>query len=329
LLPLFFLPRCGTLSAKLTRGLPDKQLVITFAGIFTMSGVGTDAPFSYPTHLIPIRQDVTREPNSPEWALSQTRHRLAKPPEGWDTEAWLQKYQREVADLRLTHDIETNNLHTFHEIEGYWLPNIYNTLFYQTKAFTATVEDLVAAICKLGLPSSSVRAAEAACLIADFSIKVLRSKKSFFHRFLNSQRCGIYWILDDALLRICLELWEDKRAGPSWDKVIRPVNFALASAQEQLHEWAKLDVVVFKETQRLSYDIPPPDTFTRGYFERTLAFLPESIRVYEIWRTVRLSGIRRLPNELANFIIADIFEFEKLPVGDLRSLYLSKGKGKA
>jgi hypothetical protein len=297
-----------------------------------MSRDGSDAPYlrySYPTHLIPIRQDVTREPNSPEWALSRIPHRLVKAPEGWDTEAWLQKYKREVADLHLTHAIETNNLQVFHEIEGSWPPHIYNTLFYQTKAFTRTVKDLVAATCRLGLPSSSLRAAEAAYLIADFSITVLRSEKSSFHRFLNSQRSGIYWILDDALLRICPELWEDKRAGHAWDKVIHPVNFVLASAQEQLHEWAKLDVTVFKETQRLSYDIPPPDTFTRGYFERTLAFLPESIRVYEIWRTVRLSGIRRLPNELANVIIADIFEFEKLPIGDLRPLYLSKGKGKA
>lgn len=297
-----------------------------------MSGIGSNAPYlrySYPTHLIPIRQDVTREPNSPEWALSRIHHRLVKTPEGWDTKAWLQKYKREVADLRLTYAIETNNLQTFHEMEGSWLPHIYNTLFYQTKAFTATIKDLVAATCKLGLPSSSLRAAEAACLIPDFSITVLRSEKSSFHRFLNSQRSSIYWILDDALLRICMDLWEDTRTSASWDKVVRPVSFALGSAQEQLHEWAKLDVVVFKETQQITYDIPPPETFTKGYFERTLTFLPESIRVYEIWRTVRLSGIGRLPNELANVIIADIFEFEKLPVGDLRPLYLSKGKGKA
>jgi len=248
-------------------------------------------------------------------------------PEGCDREAWIRKYQREyITEVQHTNKIEVMNLETFHEIEGSWLPQTYKTLFFRTKAFIATVKDLIAATRKLQISSASFHAAEMARLIVGFSITIQNTQ--VFHLVLNSQRKDIYWMLDDMLVRICLDLWDDMRATASWDKVISPINLALATAQEQLQRCAELDMAVFLETHSELENLSL-ETFTAGHFERTASFLQTSLKISEIWRTVRLSGIGRLPNELANVIIADIFDFEKLPVGDLRLLYLPKGKCKA
>ncbi|KAF2825982.1 hypothetical protein CC86DRAFT_293841 [Ophiobolus disseminans] len=209
----------------------------------------------------------------------------------------------------LSKEIDSANAEVLSVIEGYsWVSYIYLELFDRTKTFTGTVEELVSATIK----HAPLRWAEAARLCVDFSITVLRSKRLGFHRLLNSQRKSIYWMLDEALLRICLDKWEDSKSNAMWDRVIRPIKLALATAEKELPGWAELDrkeFVRFKGQDGIASAQP----FMRGYFERT---------------TVRLSGIGRLPNELANVIIEDVLDFEELPKGDLRPLYLSKGKGK-
>jgi hypothetical protein len=201
---------------------------------------------------------------------------------------------------------------------------MYRMLFHRTRAFVATVEELVVATIK----QAPLRWAEAACLIVDYSVNVLKSERLGFERLLNSQRRSIYWILDEALLRICLDQWEDRRSNVSWDRVTTPINLALASVHEGRPGWAELDLKEFRKTHVESGGVASTNPLIGGYFERTSRFLRQSIRLYEISRTVRRSGIGQLPNELADVIIKDVLEFEKLPMGDLRPIYQSKGKGK-
>ena len=236
----------------------------------------------------------------------------------------MEQRSRRTAEDQLVHEVDSANFEMWCSMEGLLeVPHIYIELFHRTKTFTTTVQDLVAATIKHA-PS---RWAEAARLLVDYTVNVLRSEKLGFERFLHSQRESIYWILDDALLRICLDQWEDARLNASWDKVTKPIRVALSDAQEKLPGWAELD---FQEMVRIQdHKFESAGVLVRRYFERTLGFLTESTRVYEIWRTVRMSGLGQLPMELADVIVKDVFDFEKLQTGDLRQLYLSKGKGKA
>jgi hypothetical protein len=266
---------------------------------------------------------MDRAPYPAEHALSRIID-WPDPQPGPDyVESWRQKSFRSSADAHLTKAVEKANLAISCHYEG--RQPVYTTLFHQTKSFTAIVEELVAVTAKRA-PSEW---AEAARLIVDFSINVLRSEKTEFHRFLNSQRKSIYWILDEALLRICLDQWEDSRRNACWDKATQPISLALATVRDRLPEWAELDRKAFSKAGHERDRVHSANVFVEGYFERTLTFLRESLKIYEIWRTVRLSGIGQLPNELADVIISDIFESEGLPVGDLRALYLPKGKGEA
>lgn len=304
-----------------------------------MSCIKSDAP-------LPTSSAISQATGDRESGSTQVTQRLCRscngihpaiPQQPWeiDDPDARQKALRTLDDARLSRSIETTNLAINHSLEVHHhactsgLPYSYHELFHRTKLYTATVKGLVSVLRMLGTSSTNFRAAETATLLVDFSSTVLRSDKIKFHYFLNSQRKGIYWILDDALLHICLDLWEDGKSNTPWDKLISPINLALSSTQEKLDEWSEIDMSMYNHLQRISYNLQEPRVFMQGYFERTLAFLRDSIRIYEIWRTVRLSGIGRLPIELANVIIMDVFESEKLPIGDLRQLYLFKGKGTA
>jgi hypothetical protein len=171
------------------------------------------------------------------------------------------------------------------------------------------------------------RWAEAARLIVDYTVTILRSERLGFDRFLQSQRESIYWILDDVLCRICLDQWDVDEKKHFWNKTIAPINDALLLAQEKVPEWNELDFKGMLNTKFVSERAKM--LFNANYFKRTQKFLRESGRIGEILRTARMSGIGRLPLELADIIIEDVLCFERLHTDDIRSSYLSKGKGSA
>jgi hypothetical protein len=227
-------------------------------------------------------------------------------------------------EIQVVVELNEANFEMFCSIEGLLsVPHIYRELFYRTKIFTATVQDMVTAT----MHHKPSKWAEAARLIVDYSVIVLRSQKVEFEKFLQSQRESIYWILDDALLRLCLDQWEADEKKYLWNKATEPINFALLDAREKLPRWSELDSRSMSAFQGLTD--ASSKYFVRTYFEQTQRFLHESGRIAEVWRTVRMSGIGRLPVELADIIIADVLNFEKLQIRDLRQEYLSKAKSKA
>lgn len=80
------------------------------------------------------------------------------------------------------------------------IPRVYAALFHRTRTFASTVRQLVAV--------SPGMWTQAACLLVDWGVHILRHPEIRLERFLNSQRESLYWILDDALLRICLDQWD-------------------------------------------------------------------------------------------------------------------------
>jgi hypothetical protein len=267
---------------------------------------------------------LDRAPYPAEWALS----RIVSLPEDphhqrWDEAHWIDQRTRLRHQHRLDYDLTVANVEVWSSIkECAEVPQVYHSLFHRTKAFTVAVQDLAAATMK----HEPSRWTEAVCYVIDYSVVVLRSESIRLERFLHSQRESLYWILDDALLRLCLDRWEARQARPSWDKAIEAVTLALSNASKKLPEWIERDMQVLLSSGFATGR--SADDLAEIYFVRTQKFLCESTRVYEIWRTVRLSGIRQLPVEVADVIIDDVFSFENLPRGDLRSSYLGKGKGK-
>jgi hypothetical protein len=195
----------------------------------------------------------------------------------------------------------------------------------RTKAFTTLVQDLVAAAPK----HEPSKWAEAACFIINYSVVVLKSERIGFKHFLHSQRESICWILDDALLHLCLDRWDACQIRTLWDKATETITLALSNAIQQVSEWVQRDTQALERFGIPAETGPSAKIFTNIYFERTRGFLRDSTRVYEIWRTVQLSGIVQLPVELANVIIDDVLNFEELTPGDLQASYLSKGKCRA
>ena len=202
------------------------------------------------------------------------------------------------------------------------VPAVYYALFYHTGAFCISVQDQIRAFAA-GAPGNW---AKAACLLVDWSVQVLRSDKVGFERFLHTQRYSIYWILDDALLRILADQWEDRSSLVPWDKCTAPICLALSKAQHLIPTWADCD---FKEIMKWHPgNFGPAEALEDGYFRRSQRFLVQSLRVHEIWRTVTLGGKGMLPAELANAIAEDVARFEGLPLEDLRVLYFPRGKAK-
>lgn len=208
------------------------------------------------------------------------------------------------------------------------IPRIYTTLFHRTREFAATVRHFASVV-------AAGSWAAAACLLVDWGVHVLRHPRVGLERFLNSQRESLYWILDDALLRICLDMWDPPREQQAcqrkervlpWDEATDPIVRALAKAQALVPVWGQMDV---DETRK--WEVPvcegaQAEWFEVGWFRRSRQFLRESSRIYEIWRTMRRVGKGQLPAELANVIVEDVAAFEVLPLGDLRELYFPAEK---
>jgi hypothetical protein len=273
-------------------------------------------PYLQPEDRVPHLQQPDRAPYPAEWALSrihpyrtQCQHCLKC------SKRDCEPIQGEIGELRRLNLLELCNwsLEEFSDV-----PQIYRALFQRTKAFTGTVQELATATLK----HEPTRWAKAARMIVDYSVVILRSERLGFERLLNSQRGSIYWILDDALLRLCLDRWENAHPLISWDAATAPVTLALSGAREKLPQWIELDV---RNMSKLQIDnVGSARNLTNDYFVRTRKFLYQSTKLFEIWRTVRMSGIGRLPAELAEPIIEDVMTYEELPAGDLRSLYLPK-----
>jgi hypothetical protein len=266
-----------------------------------------------------LRFDAAPYPG--EWALSRLVDEdvIVDVQRPWTLE---EHSQNQIIERRrhqpLIETLEANFLFCCRD-EGFLdVPRIYNELFHRTKNFATSVQDLVIAT---GRHAPS-RWADAARLIVDFTVSILRSERLGFDKFLHSQRESIYWILDDALCRICLDQWDVDERKHLWNKAVEPIQDALLHAQEKMPDWNDLDfhgMLRFQDVAERSKVL-----FNINYFKRT-----QTGRISEILRTARLSGIGRLPLELADVIVEDVLRFERLHTGDLRSSYLSKGKGSA
>ncbi|KAJ5020398.1 hypothetical protein J3E73DRAFT_362400, partial [Bipolaris maydis] len=139
-----------------------------------------------------------------------------------------------AAALALTRDIASMNTTILADLQGLSsIPRIYTTLFHRTREFAATVRHFASVV-------AAGSWAAAACLLVDWGVHVLRHPRVGLERFLNSQRESLYWILDDALLRICLDMWDPPREQQAcqrkervlpWDEATDPIVRALAKAQ--------------------------------------------------------------------------------------------------
>ena len=246
----------------------------------------------------------------------------------WDRGSHHPTYTMDLA-------IRSMNITTLADLHGLTvIPQIYQMLFYRTREFAATVHKLVDVA-----PASW---AEAACLLVDWGVNVLRHNDVGLERFLHSQRESLYWILDDALLTICVDQWDppsshstQPRTSSSstpkliaWDKATAPVTLALSRASDLLPIWAAQDLQDW-ERWGFARSYTVAQHMTAGWFRRSTKFLHESSRIYEIWRTMRRWGVGQLPTELATVIMEDVAKSEKLPMGDLRLHYFPKGKSRA
>ncbi|KAL6709126.1 hypothetical protein ACN47E_001942 [Coniothyrium glycines] len=207
------------------------------------------------------------------------------------------------------------------ELDGtLYVPQIYNKLFHRTRQYADTVRRLVAAT----IACNSSRWADAACLLVDWSIDVLRHPEVGFERFLHSQRESIYWILDDALLRVCVDQWDAPSSNTPWDVATASLRVALSKAERYIPEW------IAKEYEELrKWDSPAGrrterDLFEVGYFRRSRKFLQQSCRIHELWRTMKMCAEGQLPAELARAIVEDVSRSEKLPMGELRPLFFPR-----
>ncbi|KAF1943743.1 hypothetical protein EJ02DRAFT_342612 [Clathrospora elynae] len=216
---------------------------------------------------------------------------------------------------RLKFDIDYMNYPMMCDLQGLSsIPYIYTALFHRTREFAATVQSLIKA--------APTKWTEAACLLVAWSADILRHPDIGIERFLHSQRESLYWILDDALLRILMDQWDPPQplpqsspisTGPSpkvtaWDVAITPVRLALCKAQENLSEWSERDlgemqkgVCAWKGVQK--------ELLVQGWFKRS--------------RTLCAGG--QLPAELANVIVEHVARFEEWPMVDLRGWHLPKG----
>lgn len=231
---------------------------------------------------------------------------------------------------KFTNDMKNMNLSVLSDMQGLsTIPRIYALLYQRTRTFATTVRSLV--------DKAPAMWAEAACLLIDWSVDVLRHREIGLERFLPSQRESLYWTLDDALLRICVDQWDppeptkspvpQSRTSPlsacrvvPWDTASAPVRLSLLKAQELLPLWGE------KELEYWGWDGAKAEWFEAGWFRRSRKFLKESTRIYEIWRTMNRWGEGQLPVELAHAIVEDVASFEGLSMGDLRVMYFPRNK---
>lgn len=233
---------------------------------------------------------VDKAPFPADWALSRFVNVNPVVPGViyTDEEELLHRHRRTIF-YRTPDELLTSNTLVLYDMEGYQcVPIIYRRLLHHTNIITSTVSDLVKATSRLGLSMW----AEAAKLLVDYSVSILSSKEISMKKFLHSQRESIYWVLDDGLLRLCLDQWEDDSKRQRWMRAVEPVTRALRDAMGQLQGWLDDHLGEMKDFYLRSSVIP--ERLTSGYFKRSSEFLQESARVFEIERTVRLSRIGEL-----------------------------------
>lgn len=246
--------------------------------------------------------------------------------DAWANESWrcgsrqALKFQSEISELnRSTRFDMMCDLERLSAVS-----DIYHKLYHLTRRFTAIVHDLVDA----ALLQAPCRWAEAASLLVSWSVDVLRHDTIGFEKFLLSQRGSIYWVLDDALLRICLDQWENEKPSKTWDKAITPLRLAISRAQASFPEWGDRDCEEARKWESESHYTP--SEMTECCFQRSRKFLHQSTKIFELWRTMRLWGKGLLPAELANAIVEDVAKFEELHFGgELRLLFFPESKMKA
>ncbi|CBX96604.1 predicted protein [Plenodomus lingam JN3] len=227
------------------------------------------------------------------------------------------------------------------------VPRVYRELFQRTREFADGVGKLVGALgrggcCEDGhgsfdvintgkIPPTTTKIstwAEAACLLVQWSRGILRHPSLGFEKLLLSQRESIHWILDDALLRICLDHWDT--VTPShlpWDLATAPLQDCLMQACKLIPEWAARDADEYRKWDvRVVYSVR--EALEQSYFGRSRRFLAQSRRLHELWRTVGLWGGGRLPVELAEVIVGIVCAAEGLPEGNLRKVFLPAKENK-
>jgi hypothetical protein len=210
------------------------------------------------------------------------------------------------------------------------VPRQYRLLAQHTQSFI----DIVSQIAKLPECFSN-----AAMMLNDFTTKILFSDGSLFEHMLNSQRGHIFWLLDDGLLRICLDEWERPSSPGSnsetpWNITIAPLREHIAQSFCTVPNWARGNPAFYRERALgWSWGKRPLKEFTDlmegNYFVRTRMFLAESLKVFYVRRKVNACLRGRVPKELADEIIEDVLIYEGFSPGTLRMKYLPKGKGKA
>ncbi|CAO2655367.1 Nn.00g104310.m01.CDS01 [Neocucurbitaria sp. VM-36] len=241
----------------------------------------------------------------------------------WTDDQWVEHRRLASLDAVLQKQFTFANLEVYCDAERLAeIPSIYQMLFYRTKKFADTVR----ALATTTAAHAPYAWGGAACILIDWTLNVLRHKAVRFHNFLQSQRESIYWILDDALLHILLNQWENDSADIPWDKATAPIRLAFSKAQALIPDW------VDQELEELQiwelYLTFPKESLEKDYFRRSRQFLEQSTRIHEVWRTVRMCGKGQLPAELANAIVEDVSRSEDLPTGNLRALYFPKDKDK-
>jgi hypothetical protein len=200
------------------------------------------------------------------------------------------------------------------------IANIHAALFARTKTFITSVHDLAAATA-LQAPH---RWSEPACLLVEYAVNVLRAERLGAEKFLPSQRAGLYWMLDDALLRVCLAAWERPDGAVRWERDARPLRQALEQAEKFVPAWKARDEAW------AAIGAQPGESVGAGlrvpFFERASGFLEASGRMCEVRRAVWVGGKGRLPRGVREGIVRDVRESEGRPVGELRTVYFPAGK---
>jgi hypothetical protein len=141
-------------------------------------------------------------------------------------------------------------------------------------------------------------------------------------------------ILTHSLFAVPAFLPPLRKVAP-WDAATGRTREALSKAHILLPGWIDQDLEELQNWQqnketpfggRVNVKNFRAEWFEEGCFGRLRKFLSQSIRIYEIWRTMGLCGGGQLPVELARVIVEDLANHECLPTENLRNVYSSKKK---
>lgn len=266
-------------------GIPKALALTIQVSLRQQRRLPTPPPRSLALTLYSMSNDQAPFPAA--WALS----RMVDVPARVYGQIYTQEEQnvhqhRAWMEMKVSSDLHIANIQFLLDQAGYnAIPIIYRRLLHHTSIISTTVSDLARATARLGLSMW----AEVARLLVDYSVSIFSSEHLEIDKFLIGQRESLYGILDDALLRLCLDQWEVDAKRARWDKAVEPINIALSLAMEKQQGW--LDGYL-REMEKFHYHPhEPPRRLAVGYFKDSQKFLHESARVFEIERTVRLSRI--------------------------------------